>query len=304
MQISPVILIHMTAALGALVTGPVALWARKGAKQRPTLHRAFGYAWVTLMVIAAVSAAFIRSQLPFSLAGFSPIHLFIPATFIGLFFAFRALARRDIAQHKAIMQRLYFGAGIGAGLFTLAPGRIIGQFLGTGRLLPIFANTPMWVWGLLAGLVVLGLTQVRDRQASLVRVAVTPVVMTSFSLWGTISTFGHSLTFAPVMTAWAVFAAATFSIVAARPANGRYDAATRTFQIPGSWTPMALILGIFLVKYASGVMLAFHPERINDIGYSLAIASLGGVFSGLFTGRAARNLKLALRPLPAVALQA
>ena len=55
----------MTAALGAIVTGPVALWARKGRTQRPKLHRAFGYAWVTLMVVTAVSAMFIRdSSLP------------------------------------------------------------------------------------------------------------------------------------------------------------------------------------------------------------------------------------------------
>ena len=52
MQLSPTIAIHMTAALGAVVVGPVALWARRrGSPQRPRLHRAFGYAWVTLMVL-------------------------------------------------------------------------------------------------------------------------------------------------------------------------------------------------------------------------------------------------------------
>ena len=64
MEMSPVIAVHMTAALGAVATGPVALWARKGAVQRPRLHRAFGYAWVTLMVLAAVSSIFIR-DLPY-----------------------------------------------------------------------------------------------------------------------------------------------------------------------------------------------------------------------------------------------
>ena len=39
-------------------------------------------AWVTLMVITAVSAIFIRSVLP-NIAGFGPIHLFIPVTLIG-----------------------------------------------------------------------------------------------------------------------------------------------------------------------------------------------------------------------------
>ncbi|MBC5767217.1 DUF6622 family protein [Ramlibacter albus] len=304
MQLSPIIVIHMTAALGALVTGPVALWARKGATQRPQLHRAFGYAWVTLMIVTAVSAAFIRSELKFSFAGFSPIHLFIPATFIGLFFAFRALANRNIAQHKAIMQRLYFGAGIGAGVFTLAPNRTIGKFLGTGYLAPIVTNTPLWVWGLLVGLLVLGYTQTRDRNASLTRMLVTPAVMTAFSLWGTVNTFGNAATFSLVMMTWAVVAAGVFSLVAAGTAKASYDAATRSFALPGSWVPMGLILGIFMIKYASGVAIAMNHSLVNDLTFGVTLAALSGVFSGLFTGRAVRVLKLAVRPSPAIALQA
>lgn len=42
MQFTPLIAVHMTAALGAVALGPVALWARKGTTQRPKLHRAFG----------------------------------------------------------------------------------------------------------------------------------------------------------------------------------------------------------------------------------------------------------------------
>jgi uncharacterized membrane protein len=48
MPLTPEVTIHMSAAMGALITGPVALWARRGAGQHPRLHRAFGYAWVTL----------------------------------------------------------------------------------------------------------------------------------------------------------------------------------------------------------------------------------------------------------------
>ena len=81
MTLTPLVAVHMTAALLATATGPVALWARLGPSQRPKLHRAFGYAWVTLMIVAAVSAIFIRSTLAFSFAGFSPIHLLI----LGLF---------------------------------------------------------------------------------------------------------------------------------------------------------------------------------------------------------------------------
>jgi uncharacterized membrane protein len=80
MQLTPLIAVHMTAALGALVTGPVALWARRGRLQRPRLHRAFGYAWVTLMLATALSAIFIRDRSLPNLAGYTPIHLLIPVT--------------------------------------------------------------------------------------------------------------------------------------------------------------------------------------------------------------------------------
>lgn len=129
MQMTPVIAVHMTAALGALVTGPVALWARRGRTQHPKLHRAFGYAWVTLMVITAASAMFIRdSRLP-NLAGFTPIHLLVPVTFASLFGAFWMLAKGNVAGHRKFMQMLYVGACVVAGGFTLLPNRYIGQLV-------------------------------------------------------------------------------------------------------------------------------------------------------------------------------
>ena len=65
MQMSPLIAVHMSAALGALVLGPVAIWARKGAVLRPRVHRAFGYGFFTLMLGASISGMFIRDyQLP------------------------------------------------------------------------------------------------------------------------------------------------------------------------------------------------------------------------------------------------
>ena len=135
MQMSPVIAIHLSAALGALVLGPIALWARKGHQtritttQRPRLHRAAGYAWVTLMLVTALSAIFIRDfKLP-NIAGYTPIHILVPVVFISLFMAFRALFRHDIRRHRVWMQALYFSACIGAGIFTLLPTRYLGQLV-------------------------------------------------------------------------------------------------------------------------------------------------------------------------------
>lgn len=127
MDMTPTIAIHTSAAVGAVLVGPVALWARRGPHPRPRLHRAFGYAWVTLMVIAALSAMFIRDfRLP-NVAGYTPIHILVPVVFVSLFLAFRRLAQRDIAGHRRVMRGLYFGACVVAGGFTLLPQRYLGQ---------------------------------------------------------------------------------------------------------------------------------------------------------------------------------
>ncbi|TXH90264.1 MAG: DUF2306 domain-containing protein [Rhodoferax sp.] len=129
MQMSPVIAVHLTAALGAFALGPVALYARLAPVQRPRLHRAFGYAWVTLMVLTALSALFIRDyQLP-NLGGYTPIHLLVPLTAFGLTKSFVALARKDYATHRRFMQNLYRDTCVIAGLFTLLPSRYLGQLV-------------------------------------------------------------------------------------------------------------------------------------------------------------------------------
>lgn len=129
MQLTPTIAIHTAAALAAMVIGPIALWARLGRTTRPLLHRAAGYAWVTLMLTTALSALFIRDfQLP-NVAGYTPIHLFVPYTLFGLASAFWYVYQRNFAKHRQIMQQVYLGACGIAGLFTLLPSRMLGQLV-------------------------------------------------------------------------------------------------------------------------------------------------------------------------------
>lgn len=131
MQLTPVIAIHLAAALAATALGPIALWARKGRTQRPRLHRAAGYAWVTLMVATAVSAVFISGDDGPRWGSFGMIHLLIPFTLGMLVVSFVLLARRNIAGHRQTMQAIYIGACGVAGAFTLLPGRLLGHSLWT-----------------------------------------------------------------------------------------------------------------------------------------------------------------------------
>jgi uncharacterized membrane protein len=135
MQLTPLIAVHMTAAIAAIAIGPVALWARRGHatgqpySQRPRLHRAAGYAWVTLMLVTAISAIFIRDfKLP-NIAGYTPIHLLVPIVFSSLFFSFRHLLRGNVKAHRRVMVWLYVSACLVAGGFTLLPSRYLGGLI-------------------------------------------------------------------------------------------------------------------------------------------------------------------------------
>ena len=98
--------------------------------------------------------------------------------------------------------------------------------------------------------------------------------------------------------AWLAAAAVALTVVLMRPlpAGVGYDATRRVFALPGSWVPLVLILGIFSIKYATGVALAMQPALRAAPAVALAIATLSGLFSGIFAGRTVRLLRLALRP--------
>ncbi len=71
MDMTSVIAIHLSAAPGATVLGPLAIRARCAAMQRPRPHRASGYAWVTLLLLTALSVIFNRDfRLP-NIAGYT-----------------------------------------------------------------------------------------------------------------------------------------------------------------------------------------------------------------------------------------
>lgn len=129
MNIEPVlhaplaIKIHVAAVVPALVIGTwQVFFSTKGA----LAHRVFGFAYLGLMTIAAVSAFFIRSVGGGSL---TPIHLFIPLTFFGVFGAIWYARRGQIDRHRRAMLGLYFGGLLLAGALAFLPGRIMYRVL-------------------------------------------------------------------------------------------------------------------------------------------------------------------------------
>lgn len=109
--------IHATAATAAMLLGALILFRRKGTPA----HKLAGRIWVGLMLIVATSAIFINE---IRLVGpFSPIHIFVIMTYVGIWEGVREIRRGNVIAHQAAMKSLYLGALMLTGAFTLLPGR-------------------------------------------------------------------------------------------------------------------------------------------------------------------------------------
>lgn len=122
-QVSPVIQIHLVAALIAFVIATIQIFGPKGTG----LHRTLGWIWVILMFTVAGSSLFIHLINPHGFGGFSFIHILSGLTLVALPLMVYAARRHDVKTHKKIATNLYVGALIIAGVFTFAPGRLMWQ---------------------------------------------------------------------------------------------------------------------------------------------------------------------------------
>lgn len=148
----------------------------------------------------------------------------------------------------------------------------------------IVQQAPRWVWILLAVLIAVGVSQSFARRRSLGSAIAAPLAMIVLSLYGVLSAFPFQ---APAIIAWAGGVAASLalarSIVAWRAIS--WSASDRCLEVPGSWAPMALILGIFTMKFAVGALLATHPELVRSGLFGATAGFTFGALSGAFLSR-------------------
>ena len=115
----PVIVIHVVAAVAALVTGAFVLARRKGTP----LHKRFGKIWIALMLVVTISSFFIHEIRTWGL--FSPIHLLSVFSLFSMYVGIRAARGGRMSAHRNAMRGLYFGGLVIAGAFSFMPGRIM-----------------------------------------------------------------------------------------------------------------------------------------------------------------------------------
>jgi uncharacterized membrane protein len=118
---TPVILIHVIAALVALGLGALVFLRRKGT----VTHGWMGRAWAVLMLVVAISSFWITGKD----GQYSWIHGISVFVTIAIPYAVYFAMRGRIQRHRQLMTGLYIGGLVVAGLFSFSPDRILGQML-------------------------------------------------------------------------------------------------------------------------------------------------------------------------------
>jgi uncharacterized membrane protein len=113
---SPVVQVHVYAAVGALALGAVLMTLRKGVKA----HRALGWTWAAVMAVVAGASLFITG---INGDHWSFIHLFTGWTLIALPIAVVAARRHKVHLHRRFMMGLFYGGLVINGFIAFIPGR-------------------------------------------------------------------------------------------------------------------------------------------------------------------------------------
>jgi len=164
-------------------------------------------------------------------------------------------------------------------------------------LLTIIRYTPIWVWGLLAALLALGFWQVLPRRVARGQILALPISLLCLGLWSMAPGFAAQ-PLSVLLWLAALVACSALGRRLPRPAGAAWHAESSRLQLPGSWLPLALIVGIFTLRYGVSVGQALNPELRQAAAVLLPVSVLYGAISGLLLGRALGLLQLT-RPAPA-----
>ena len=151
----------------------------------------------------------------------------------------------------------------------------------------ILRRTPPWVWLMLAGLLGLGVSQLRPRCLSVRRATAPGIGLAVFSLISLGMDLAAGPWLAPGLVLWlaAAVGVGAWRLPQALPAGTVPDPATGRWHLPGSAQPLLTIVAIFALKYGMAVELAMQPSLRQAPLFALCMATSYGALAGLFLAR-------------------
>lgn len=151
----------------------------------------------------------------------------------------------------------------------------------------VLGHTPLWAYGLLALLIVLGVRRLKERKTSLAGLAITPGAFLIWSVWSaTVFWIGERSGFSAL--AWPLaLSMGLLSFRWARPSPMRWQEGglVRAATV----MPLLVYVGVFAFRYGLEVWSGFVPER-QALTQALAV-----LVSGFMAGRTVGDFMLAVR---------
>lgn len=117
--ISTTVLLHIFTAVPSMILGGVVLARPKGT----FAHKLMGRLWIALMLVTAVGSFGIKTD-----GQFSWIHILSVVTIVSIVAGVVAIRSGRRETHLRCMRGAYIGLMI-AFAFTMAPGRLVGQWV-------------------------------------------------------------------------------------------------------------------------------------------------------------------------------
>jgi uncharacterized membrane protein len=125
----PLVQLHAVTGLLALLAG----LARLVLAGREPIDRGLGWSFLTLLVVSAISSLFLPTPAGApNLMGMTPHHGFAVLALAGAGAALVAARLNDRLTHQRILTATFAGVLLMAGLFEMAPGRMLNTVLAGG----------------------------------------------------------------------------------------------------------------------------------------------------------------------------
>jgi uncharacterized membrane protein len=112
--------VHLSTVIPAVPLGAYVLLRKKG----DALHRMLGKVWAIMMMVTAIVSFWVRG----ATGHIGPIHIFSIVTLISIPLAIYHIRNGNVRGHMRAMRGPYIGLCV-AGLFALAPGRMLGNMI-------------------------------------------------------------------------------------------------------------------------------------------------------------------------------
>jgi hypothetical protein len=157
----------------------------------------------------------------------------------------------------------------------------------------VIVHTPIWVWGLYAVLLFLGLQRTRDSVVPLWRMLILPVVVTLLAISNVIGAGLEAVS--ATLAGLAAGAAAGWPLE--RPGSVRRMPGGRLW-LRGEWLSLVQIVLVLIARYATNAVGAMNPVLNANPVWHFGMLFACSVLSGIFLGRTARRLRIWFGPPP------